>query len=154
MKTEDFIFLDPGRLVDGDLALVLVKEIPGNREKELLAAYDFEMRLVETGEKIGHMNIRIGNIDKIVRLSGHIGYDVDPGHRGHRYAARSCRLLFPLAKRHGMNTLWITCSPDNIASRITCERAGGKLVEIVDLPEENDMYKAGDRQKCRYRVDL
>ena len=85
---------------------------------------------------------------------GHIGYGVLPRYRGHRYAARACKLLFPLARRHGLNPLWITCNPDNIASRRTCELAGGKLVEIVDLPEDIDMYQAGERQKCRYRFDL
>jgi hypothetical protein len=27
-------------------------------------------------------------------------------------------------------------------------------VEIVDLPEETDMYQEGERQKCRYRLNL
>ncbi len=154
MKTEDFTFLDPGRLVDGDLELVLVKKKTGNPEKELVPAYDFKMRLLGTEMKMGHINLRIGNIDKIVKYGGHIGYGVDPEYRGHRYAARSCRLLFPFAKRHGLNTLWITCNPGNLGSRKTCEIAGGKLIEIVDLPEDNDMYKKGDRKKCRYRFDL
>lgn len=39
-------------------------------------------------------------------------------------------------------------------SRRTCEIAGGKLIEIVDLPKDNDQYLEGDRQKCRYRFDL
>ena len=29
-----------------------------------------------------------------------------------------------------------------------------KLVEIVDVPPTLDLYKEGDRQKCRYRVRL
>ena len=58
------------------------------------------------------------------------------------------------AKKHQINPLWITCNPDNIASRRTCEIAGGKLVEIVELPSNNDQYHKGDRNKCRYRFDL
>jgi predicted acetyltransferase len=50
--------------------------------------------------------------------------------------------------------VWITCDPDNIASRKTCELAGARLVEIVDLPEDTDMYREGMRQKCRYRIDV
>jgi len=53
-----------------------------------------------------------------------------------------------------LNPLWITCNPDNLASRKTCEIAGGVMMEIVDLPEHNIMYKQGERQKCRYRFDL
>ena len=59
-----------------------------------------------------------------------------------------------LAKKHGINPVWITCNPDNWASRRTCEIAGGKLIEIVDIPKHNDQYKIGERQKCRYRFDL
>ena len=37
------------------------------------------------------------------------------------------RLLLPLARRHGLQTVWITCNPDNWASRRTCELAGAEL---------------------------
>ena len=111
------------------------------------------MRTVKKSEKIGAISFRVGNNDN-TKYGGHIGYDVIEKYRGNRHAARSCKLLFPLAKRHGIIPLWITCNPDNIASRKSCEMAGGKLVEIVDLPEENEQYQRGDRQKCRYRFDL
>jgi hypothetical protein len=29
--------------------------------------------------------------------------------------------------------------------------AGFELIEIVDLPPTTDMYRDGERQKCRYR---
>lgn len=60
----------------------------------------------------------------------------------------------PLARHHEMTELWVTCNPDNIASRRTCELAGGVLVEIVDLPEDIDMYQEGERRKCRYRFGM
>jgi tagatose 1,6-diphosphate aldolase len=85
---------------------------------------------------------------------GHIGYAVDLEHRGHHYAERACRLVLALAKAHGLDTIWITCNPDNVPSRRTCERLDATLVEIVRLPEDSDMYQEGDREKCRYRVDL
>ncbi|MEL6440452.1 MAG: hypothetical protein AAFQ80_14485 [Cyanobacteria bacterium J06621_8] len=43
---------------------------------------------------------------------------------------------------------------DDLASRRTCEILGGKLIEIIDLPPDNDQYLDGDLQKCRYRLDL
>lgn len=152
--THDFTFLDPGRLVDGDLELVLLNTAPGDPEKDWAPSYSFEMRLAGTTTRVGAINLRIGDSDRIVIYGGHIGYEVDAPHRGRHFAARSCRLLFPLCRRHGVATLWITCNPDNVASRRSCELAGGTLVEIVDLPEDNDMYQEGDRQKCRYRFDL
>lgn len=149
-----FRFHDPGKLLDGDLELVLAQRYPGNPARGLVRAYKFKMTLAGQEEQIGSIDLRVGNTDTLVLYAGHIGYGVHPQHRGHRYAANACRLLLPLARRHGLNPLWITCNPDNIASRRTCELAGAKLVEIVDLPEDSDMYQRGDRQKCRYRLDL
>jgi predicted acetyltransferase len=148
------VFLDPGRLVDGDLELILINKTPGNPAINFVPAYHFMMTHPGEGRKFGSIDLRIGNTRNIVMYGGHIGYGVDPGYRGRHYAARACKLLFPLARCHGLKTLWITCNPDNFASRRTCELAGGVFVEIVDLPEDNDMFLEGERQKCRYRFDL
>ena len=77
-----------------------------------------------------------------------------PPARGRRYAERSCRLLFPLARAHGIKTLWITCNPDNFASRRTCERLGMRLIDTVPVPDTDPLYARGDRVKCRYRIEL
>jgi tagatose 1,6-diphosphate aldolase len=77
-----------------------------------------------------------------------------PEYRGKRFAARATRLLFPLARDLDLNPLWITCNPENVASRRTCERAGGRLVEVVKLPRDHNLYRKGERAKCRYRFDL
>ena len=50
-----------------------------------------------------------------------------------------------------MKEIIITCTPDNAASRRTCELAGAVLVEIVDVP---DIYQNGEPRKCRYRIEL
>jgi hypothetical protein len=44
-------------------------------------------------------------------FSGNIGYHVYPPARGHHFAERACRCCLPLARRHGMERLWITCNP-------------------------------------------
>lgn len=148
----DFQFLDPGPLSDGELELVLVKTGPGDLARARLPYYQFEMRV--DGQKAGALNLRIGNTPYIVLYGGHIGYGVDPEFRGHHYAERACRLVLPFAKANGMETLWITCNPDNIPSRRTLERLGAQFVEVVDVPEDYDEYPEGVRQKCRFRVDL
>lgn len=149
-----FEFHAPGRLIDGDLELILVETNPANPERGLVPQYKFKMTQVGENERIGHVHLRIGETKHLAMYAGHIGYGVDPEHRGHRYAARGCRLLMDLARRHGLKELWITCNPDNIASRKTCELAGAEFVEIVDLPKDTNMYQKDERQKCRYRLDL
>ena len=149
-----FEFRNPGQLVDDDLELVLVERYPGNPDIGYVPVYKFEMRLTGTGTKVGNCELRIGNTYHLVMYGGHIAYEVLPQYRGHRYAARACKLLFPLARSHSMRTLWITCNPDNVPSARTCELAGGELVEIVNLPEDTDMYQKGERRKCRYKFEL
>ncbi|MBN2002344.1 MAG: GNAT family N-acetyltransferase [Anaerolineae bacterium] len=112
------------------------------------------MTLVGQDVDAGAIHLRVGGARHIVMYAGHIAYHVTPEYRGHHYASRACRLLLPLARLHGLNPLWITCNPDNFASRRTCELAGAQFVEIVYLPEDTDMYQEGERQKCRYRLDV
>jgi predicted acetyltransferase len=121
-----------------------------------LPCYHFWMRLRDHPELpiAGGIGLRIGNSYETVMYYGHVGYHVYPHARGHNYARRACQLLFPLASRHGLSPLWITCNPDNIASRRTCEKLGGQLVEIVPVPFEHALYQRGDKEKCRFRVDL
>jgi tagatose 1,6-diphosphate aldolase len=143
-------------LVDGDLALIQVHQYKGDESMGFCPAYRFKMTHPGQLKEIGRIELRVGEVNKNIFYGGHIGYSVDPAHRGHHYAARACRLLLPLARRHGMREVWITCNPDNLASRRTCELAGAELVEIVDIPSDIDMYwyHIGERQKCRYRIDL
>ena len=147
--------VDPGVLGDRDFSLHLIEAYAGNPRARWAPAYRFEMRIHGDRLRVGRITLRLGHDRDLELYAGHIGYDVDVAHRGHRYAARACELLWPLARRHGIDPVWITCNPDNWASRRTCELIGGQLVEIVDLPPTNDLYRVfGERQKCRYRVDL
>ena len=148
----EFRFINPGKLVDGDLELVLVKKIPANPSKKHVPCYNFEMRKVGGRGKIGQISLRVGSA-RHLRCPGHVGYGVNKRSRGRRYAARSCRLLFPLALAHGIKSLWITCNPKNMASRRTCELAGMRYVETIRVPREHEMYDKGMRYLRRYRID-
>jgi predicted acetyltransferase len=149
-----FQFIEPGQLIDGHLELVLVEKKPGDPAKDIVPAYAFEMRHTGHIQSVGNIELRIGHTFRLDQFGGQIGFSVDPGYRGHHYASRSVRMLLPLARRHGLQTIWITCNPENIASRRTCERLGAKFVEIVDLPPDHEMYQRGDRQKARYRLEI
>jgi tagatose 1,6-diphosphate aldolase len=130
---------------------------PGHSGRGQAPAYHFWMRTTPAAGRpamAGGIGLRIGDSADLRRYIGHIGYNVYPFARGHRLAERSARLLLPLARRHGMSAVWITCNPDNAASHRTCQRLGATYVDTVDLPETHELYGRGERQKCRYRLDL
>lgn len=144
-------FLDPGTLNDDTISLRVRKLAPANEVLRFAPAYHFNIISLQTDQVAGEISLRLGNTWFLEMYAGQIAYSVLSEHQGHRYAARACRLVLPLAHAHGIDSLWITCNPDNLASKRTCEIAGGELVEIVDLPSDCDMYHRGERQKCRFR---
>ena len=153
-KDQNFKFIDPGILRDDDLELHLYRTLNRRTYGSDVPTYRFLMKKSGNMHDLGRIDLRIGNSERIRLYLGHIGYRVSTSHRGNHYAARSCRLLIPLARTHGLDELWITCNPENIASRRTCELTGAELVEIVDVPKDTDFYRAGEKKKCRYRLDL
>ncbi len=148
-----FRFLEPGKLVDEDLELVLAARHPADPVKRYVPDYEFEMRRTGAKTRLGLIRLRIGPA-RHLRYPGHIGYEVDASHRGHRYAARSCRLLLPFARAHGLPTVWLTTDPTNTASIRTCELIGAQYVETVRLPKGHEMYRRGARFRRRYRLGI
>ena len=150
----DFEFNDYGVLSDGEIQLVVRTKHPVDKIRGYLPVYQFDILLPGKMDPIGFVSLRIGNTKHVVMYAGHIGYRIYKQYRGHQYAAKACNLVKQVAIDHGLKTLWITCNPDNLPSRRTCEILGSEFVEIVDVPEDTAMYREGDRQKCRYRWDL
>jgi predicted acetyltransferase len=150
----EFRFFDPGDLSDGVVRLRLAETRPADPMKGWVPCYVFHICPSDSDDRAGEIQLRVGNTHHVRLYGGHVGYSVRPEYRGHRFATRALRLIMLLAARHGLAELWITCDPDNIASRRTCEAAGAQLIDIVNLPPETDMYKRGERQKCRYRLEL
>jgi tagatose 1,6-diphosphate aldolase len=137
-----------------------LRECPGGRQSAdaidgIVPTYHFWMRCHDRPDlpMAGGISLRLGNSYDTVMYYGHIGYHVYPPARGRHYAERSTRLLLCLAARHGIDPLWITCNPDNFASRRSCERLGAQLVEIVPVPPEHPLFQRGEREKCRYRME-
>ena len=146
-KVMDFLRVAPMGRQGGDAAAARVP------------AYHFWMLVADgVGDPpiriAGGIGLRIGSNREIDLYSGNIGYHVYPPARGRHYAERACRLLLPLARRHGAERLWITCNPDNLASRRTCERLGAKLVDIVPIPGDHPFRLRGETAKCRFLIEL
>ena len=149
-------FSDISLLSSDQLMLVLtrftdaVTDAPPERQK--VPSYHFDICSRE-GERYGECTLRLGYIRRVY-YGGNIGYGIDEAHRGHHYAEQACRILFRLAAAHGMDHLYISCDPDNLPSRRTCERLGGELLEIAELPENNDMREHGLERVCVFQYDL
>ena len=146
-------FLNTDFLENDEIKLTVDRLTEANLERNFVPAYHFFICDKE-GNRMGYCDLRVGYNDNLY-YGGHIGYGVDEKYRGHHYAAKACRLLFSLARKHGMEYLYITCDPDNLPSRRTLEYLQGTLVEIAELPEDNEMrVKEGDTEKCIFRFDL
>lgn len=157
--------------LDREAAETFIKQNPRGHtapdaSKEIAAGYTFWMRVRPSAEPLssrmpvpeiaiaGSISLRIGHSPNLDCYLGHIGYHVLPPARGHHFAERAARMLLPVARSHGHRNLWVTCNPDNDASRRTCQRLGAVYVDVLPVPRDNALYGQGDRQKCRYRLDL
>ena len=152
MCCKKFEFLDVSDLSDGEIFLRLERTGEAQPERHWVPAYHFDICFYD-GTKIGHCDLRIGHNEKTY-IGGNIGYGIDAPYRGHRYAAKACALLFKQARKHGMDQVYITCDPANIASSRTCQIAGGEYIETADIPEDNEMYAEGKRRAMVYRFTL
>ena len=146
------MFFDTSFLKNDEISLIRERTADANEKRGWVPAYYFAVYDRE-GNKVGECDLRIGHNDNTY-YGGNIGYTVFPPYRGKHYAAKACKLLFELARMHGMEYLYISCDPDNVASRKTCEYAGGEFVETAILPEENEMRKNGELAKCIFRFVL
>lgn len=151
-REPEFAFFDAKVMTDGEILLMLDKKVAGDPMKAWLPSYHYAI-CDKAGHRMGICDLRIG-YNRNVYFGGNIGYGIDEPYRRNHYAGKACRLLFGLAKRHGMDYLVITCNPENFPSRRTCEYAGGILERIVDLPMDNEMRLEGETRKCIYEFSL
>lgn len=103
--------------------------------------------LVDEGVYIGRLNLRHELNEQLLRMGGHIGYDIRPGRRRQGYGTEILRLGLEKAKALGLQRVLLTCNQDNIASKKIIEHNGGKLENIIEL--EGHPVKV-----LRYWIDL
>ncbi|MBQ1385463.1 MAG: GNAT family N-acetyltransferase [Erysipelotrichales bacterium] len=112
--------------------------------------YYFDIFLHDKWERVGYIDLRVGR-SKYLYYQGNIGYRIDEPYRGHHYALDAAKLVFPFAKEKGMDWLYITCNPDNIASRKTLDKLGGECLGDKKVPITCPLYFEGERFKRIYR---
>jgi predicted acetyltransferase len=149
--SDPFRFVDIDPLSDEDLRLVLTRRLEPQSNPWRVPTYYFDQR-IGSDQYVGRIRLSVGWNDDVVRYAGQIGYAVEPDHRGRRYAERACRLILPLARRHGMDELWITCQPDNAASRRTLERLGARSAGVFEVPDSYPLDAGAQRKNMCFRL--
>ncbi|MFN7163012.1 MAG: GNAT family N-acetyltransferase [Pseudomonadota bacterium] len=148
----DFTFINPGELRDAELELRTLKLCEAEPEKQWV--YGCIMGMYVHDKLVGQINLRLQEAYALQRFAGHVGYEVDPEHRGKRYAERACRLLWPLMRAYGFTEVVITCLPDNAASARTIENLGGVFTGLEEVAPDHEMYQKNPSPRKRYVVRL
>jgi len=141
--------IPPEDLSFGQVRLHFARIIPGDPAQDFVPMYHFRILLAD-GSDIGHLNFRVGDTQHVQICAGHIGFEIQAKFRGHGYAFEACRAVAPFV-RTIYNSVIITCTPDNQASKRTIERLGASFVDEVPVPEHDPHYKRGSRISRRYR---
>ncbi|MCJ2184973.1 GNAT family N-acetyltransferase [Novosphingobium sp. 1949] len=108
--------------------------------------------MVADGNVVGTIQLRLGNTAYLRLYGGHVGYRVEPEYRGCGYASEALTELRSIARSHGFEEIWITCTPENIASYRTLEKAGATYEGTIAVPNDSDLYARGDLHMRRYRL--
>lgn len=148
-----FRFFRRNKVFAGDRIDLIQEQKRISYDGEILAVI-FTVCLRGRNEKIGECDLRIG-MNRELYYAGNIGYRIFPPYRGHGYAYDACRMLLKIAKEeYNMKEILITCSPDNIPSRRTIEKAGFQFVDKVNVPADHYLYLRGEKIKNRYILNL
>ena len=106
-----------------------------------------ELWLVDDDRFIGRVSIRHRLSENLLRIGGHIGYDIRPSKRGQGYGNAILGLALGKAKELGITRALLTSDIRNTASRKIIENNGGVLENQIPNPETG--YDA-----LRYWIDI
>ncbi len=100
---------------------------------------------------VGRVEFRFEE-DQDLIYYGNIGYVIYLPYRGHSYAYQATVKLIEIISEQfdELNEVYITCNPDNEASKRTIEKLGVTFVATVDIEKEHELYRLGDKQKNVY----
>jgi len=138
-------------LSDGIIELRLKKVEKKHRFFPII--YQYNIYKYQSDELVGRCDYRCQN-NRENYYAGNIGYMILPLYRGNGYAALATRLLCDLARNLNAKKIYITCSPDNLASQRTIEKLEVKFIEEVDVPQDHFLYFQGEKVKRIYSIEL
>lgn len=139
---------------DGEITLRIASVHAADETKGYVPAFRFEIIRLSDNAVVGETDLRLGYV-KNLYFGGHIGYTVKEEFRGNGYAGKGCKLLFEIARSHGMPYVMISCRADNLPSRRTLEKLNGTLLETRVPASYSSLYRLGEHDPhCYFRFDL
>ena len=103
--------------------------------------------LIDNSEFVGSLNLRYELDADLLKVGGHIGYEVRPSRRKQGYGTLILKLGLEKAKEAGIDRVLITCDENNIGSKKIIEHNGGQF--------ENAIHVDGSEvKKLRYWIDV
>jgi len=131
-------------LSDGVIELRLAKVVRNFWLTPL--AYQYGIYKCDEQVAVGHCDYRCRENEENY-FAGNIGYMIYQFHRGHHYAYLAAKLLCDLAVSLKAKKLYITCSPENVASFKTIEKLGAEFIEETAVPKNHYLYSQGEKIK-------
>lgn len=90
--------------------------------------------LIVENEFVGRVSVRHKLNGNLLQFGGHIGYEIRPSWRKRGYGKEILRLGLIKAQAVGIQRVLVTCDETNTASAKIIEANGGKLENIIVLP--------------------
>ncbi len=103
--------------------------------------------LIDESEFIGRLSLRHELNEHLLKIGGHIGYEIRPSKRRQGYGTEILRLGLEKARESGLRRVLVTCDEDNIASKKIIEHNGGMFENAIEM--ERDPVR-----KLRYWIDI
>ncbi len=96
---------------------------------------------------VGCMQVHNVLTERMKKYTGHVGYSVRPSERRKGYAKKMLSKALDFLSSFGFEEAYVSCLPENIASKKTILFNGGEYVETVFMDEDNVDLE-------RYRISL
>ena len=115
--------------------------------------YQYDIYLYNSNTQVGRCDYRLlNNIENY--YAGNIGYMIYQSYRGNHYSYKAALLLLKIAKDFHIKSLYITCSPENVASRKTILQLNGNFIEKTSVPKGHFLRSQGEDIKEIYLIRL
>ena len=120
-----------------------------------ILSYIYDIVVPELDRVVGRCEFRFES-GQDLEYYGNIGYVIYVPYRGHHFAYHACvKMMTEVKEKHpDLNEVWITCNPDNIASKKTIERLGFEYCYLAQVNPLHELYAQGDTQKEIFKMSI